>query len=61
VNGNAFVLTELARQRIGSGRGAFDDFGYGVVAMDFAEPRGKRFGVIELTTSANKNLHRASV
>jgi hypothetical protein len=32
VNGNAFVLTELARQRIGSGRGAFDDLMISVMA-----------------------------
>jgi hypothetical protein len=54
------VLAEFAGQRVGSSGAAFDDFGDGVVAMDFTEPRGKRFAVIVLTTSTDENLHSAS-
>lgn len=58
-NGNAALLAELAGQRVGAGGAALDNFGDGVVAMDFAEARGERRDIIELTTSTDKNLHRA--
>jgi hypothetical protein len=42
---------EWARRRGGA---TLDDFGYGMIAMDFAEVQGERGGVVVLTTSARR-------
>jgi hypothetical protein len=47
-NGNTLPLAELARLRVGSSRAAFDDFGYAVIVVDFAESQGQHFGINEV-------------